>query len=102
MTAPNSDFAVGDDVFFREPRKVVEGCTSITGVVTFVTDGKLSVDATVVTIRNGEYAFEKYTLSALPREVGHRLGASISRLSGRPGHSGFEEFCRIATSYGYD
>jgi len=31
-----------------------------------------------------------------------RLGTSLSQLSGRPGHDGFEEFKRIARSWGYD
>ena len=31
-----------------------------------------------------------------------RLGTPISELSGRPGHPGFEEFKRIAASWGYD
>lgn len=26
----------------------------------------------------------------------------ISQISGRPGHPGYEEFCRIARSWGYD
>lgn len=30
------------------------------------------------------------------------LGTPISQLSGRPGHSGYNEFCRIAKSWGYD
>jgi hypothetical protein len=30
------------------------------------------------------------------------LGTPISQLSGRPGHPGYEEFCRIARSWGYD
>ena len=30
-----------------------------------------------------------------------RLGTPISELSGRPGHDGYEEFCRIAESWGY-
>jgi hypothetical protein len=30
------------------------------------------------------------------------LGTPISQISGRPGHSGFEEFKRIAQSWGYD
>ena len=30
------------------------------------------------------------------------IGTPISKLSGRPGHEGFEEFCRIAKSWGYD
>lgn len=31
-----------------------------------------------------------------------KLGTPISELSGRPGHPGYEEFCRIARSWGYD
>lgn len=30
------------------------------------------------------------------------LGTPISQLSGRPGEPGYEEFCRIARSWGYD
>lgn len=31
-----------------------------------------------------------------------KLGTPISQLSGRPGEPGYEEFCRIAASWGYD
>ena len=31
-----------------------------------------------------------------------QYGTPISQLSGRPGHPGYEEFCRIARSWGYD
>lgn len=31
-----------------------------------------------------------------------QLGTPISQLSGRPGHPGFEEFRRIAESWGFD
>lgn len=31
-----------------------------------------------------------------------KLGTPISQLSGRPDHPGYEEFCRIARSWGYD
>jgi hypothetical protein len=30
-----------------------------------------------------------------------RFGTPISELSGRPGHKGYAEFCRIAESWGY-
>ena len=30
------------------------------------------------------------------------LGTPASQLSGRPGHPGYEEFCRIAKSWGYE
>lgn len=35
-------------------------------------------------------------------ETDQSLGTPISKLSGRPGHPGFAEFCRIAASWGYD
>lgn len=31
-----------------------------------------------------------------------QLGTPISQLSGRPGHPGYEEFVRIAKSWGYE
>lgn len=31
-----------------------------------------------------------------------KLGTPMSQISGRPGHPGFEEFCRIARSWGYE
>lgn len=39
---------------------------------------------------------------SLVREPGEPLGTPLSEISGRPGHDGFEEFCRIAKTYGYD
>jgi hypothetical protein len=30
------------------------------------------------------------------------IGTPISELSGRPGYEGYDEFCRIAKSWGYD
>ena len=31
-----------------------------------------------------------------------KLGTPLSGLSGRPGHEGYAEFCRIARSWGYE
>jgi hypothetical protein len=31
-----------------------------------------------------------------------QLGTPLSQLSGRPGHAGFGEFCRIASSWGFN
>ncbi len=30
-----------------------------------------------------------------------KLGTPLSEISGRPGHPGYEEFCRIAKSWGH-
>jgi hypothetical protein len=45
---------------------------------------------------------DEVSIAAPPREPGERVGTPISELSGRPGHPGFAEFCRIAKSWGYD
>lgn len=37
-----------------------------------------------------------------PRDPDKPLGTPISQLSGRPGEPGYEEFCRIAKSWGFD
>lgn len=31
-----------------------------------------------------------------------QLGTPLSELSGRPGHKGYDKFCEIARSWGYD
>ena len=31
-----------------------------------------------------------------------QLGTPLSEISGRPGHKGFAEFCRIAESWGFN
>lgn len=41
-------------------------------------------------------------ISGTGRAPGEPIGTPISQLSGRPGHPGFEEFCRIAKTYGHD
>lgn len=40
--------------------------------------------------------------SCEPEDVSFSLGTPISELSGRPGHAGYAEFKRIASSWGYD
>jgi hypothetical protein len=40
--------------------------------------------------------------SAPPRDPTAPIGTPLSQLSGRPGHPGYDEFCRIAKSYGFD
>lgn len=35
-------------------------------------------------------------------DLGASYGTPVSELSGRPGHQGFAEFCRIASSWGHD
>lgn len=35
------------------------------------------------------------------KRYGRVLGTPLSQLSGRPGHDGYDAFCRIAESWGY-
>ena len=41
-------------------------------------------------------------IAPTPRDPSKPLGTPLSQISGRPGDPGYEEFCRIAGSYGYD
>lgn len=45
---------------------------------------------------------EKYHCHSCFGDERPTLGTPISQLSGRPGHDGFDEFCRIARSWGHD
>lgn len=37
-----------------------------------------------------------------PRDPSKPIGTPLSQLSGRPGEPGYEEFCRVAKSWGHD
>lgn len=41
-------------------------------------------------------------IAPAPRDPDKPLGTPLSELSGRPGHPGYAEFCRIAKSWGHD
>lgn len=41
-------------------------------------------------------------IGPLPRAPGKPLGTPLSQLSGRPGQPGYDEFVRIAKSWGFD
>lgn len=49
-----------------------------------------------------EHFDDDVPIGPLERDPNKPLGTPISQLSGRPGHPGYEEFKRIAKSYGYD
>lgn len=49
-----------------------------------------------------EYHDDDVIVGPAPREPGQSIGTPISQLSGRPGEPGWEEFKRIAKTYGYD
>lgn len=96
-------FAVGDDVYVREPQRFVPDCTCIVGPVTGrreTSDGTLYLLRGSVGRMGGGAPDVELELCAA--DIGHRIGTPISRLSGRPGHPGYDEFVRIARSWGYD
>jgi len=55
----------------------------------------------------GEHEIEREPLAddvgiSFARDSGEPLGTPLSQISGRPGEPGFEEFERIARTWGYD
>lgn len=97
-------FEVGDDLFIRDPQRFEPGCVSITGKVTAVTsrDGAPSyIMAAYICFPYPRKGIDQPTHVA-ERDVGLRIGAPISQLSGRPGHPGYDQFKAVAASWGYD
>jgi hypothetical protein len=98
---------IGDDTYVREPKRFAPESQSICGPVLSMreTDGKrfYTIAANIFTPSmpigqrevNREMEFEE-------RDIGFRGGTPINQLSGRPGHRGYAEFCRIAATWGYD
>jgi hypothetical protein len=53
----------------------------------------------------GEHEYPREPLEGdveIPPAPPRALGTPISQLSGRPGHDGYAERCRISRSWGYD
>lgn len=93
-----AEFSIGDDVYVKQPQRYFPGCVSITGPVVAVGGGVVTMEAYIA--REGGGARE--TCSFAADDVGRRIGTPLSQLSGRPGHPGYDEFKRIAASWGYD
>lgn len=51
---------------------------------------------------DGHYEPMEGDVGILPSPRTEPIGTPLSQLSGRPGHPGFDEFCRIAKTYGFD
>jgi len=49
-----------------------------------------------------EYAADRADCPGCNPAGPRKLGTPLSELSGRPGHPGYDEFVRIAKSWGYD
>jgi len=94
----SDQFKIGDDVFVRDPKAVFPDCTCIVGPIISIENGLATIKADVGKIGGGYHA----TVSLPLGWISHRIGTPISQLSGRPSHRGYERFCAIAASYGYD
>ncbi len=92
----------GISVYVPNPQRYIEDCVSITGEVLRIVKRDTRRWATIygyVAKMGGGYPISV----TLPYEdLGVRLGTPISQLSGRPGHPGFERFCAIGRSWGYE
>lgn len=100
-------FRRGDDVFVREPGAKIAGVQSITGPILAVWPVRCGVTYLVRTTAVWEtspmrFRQERSVMVLSEASIGLRMGTPINQLSGRPGHAGFEEFSRIARSWGYD
>ena len=95
----NPEYRLGESVYVWEPKRFNPDARSIIGdVVEFELreDGYWYRFVNQGNPATGELAWYA------ERDIGHRLGTPISQLSGRPGHAGYEQFCSIAKSWGYD
>jgi len=93
-------FKIGDDVYVREPQLLRGGAACIVGTITAIhqnADGECFYSF----VNEGHPATGK-VVTFRASEIGIRRGTPISQLSGRPGHPGFEKWCAIARSWGYE
>lgn len=101
MTDSHLHFAIGDEVFVRNPATLIQGVVSIIGVIDEIE--KIG-DAPALYMFNGnvwdgkESRINRMALPAM--KLGHRGGTSLSQLSGRNG--GNAAWRRISESWGYD
>lgn len=99
---PSSQFRIGGSLYVKDPERFIPDCICIIGTVTGISHVGTSriyrLDASVGRADGGWEA----TLDFREQDLGARFGTPISQLSGRPGHPGYDEFCRIARSWGYD
>ncbi len=105
MDAPK--FKTGDDLFVREPSRFIENVTCIVGPVEAVSqldDGHWAYTIRANIGRMGGYDNppEGQAMRFAECDLGLRGGTPLSTLSGRPGRPGYDEFKRIAASWGYD
>lgn len=101
-------FQIGEDLYVRGPSRFIEGVSNITGCVVSVSltdDGwAYTIAARIGRMGGYENPPEGQAMRFAEADLGSRegLGTPLSQLSGRPGHAGYDEFRRIAATWGYD
>jgi hypothetical protein len=100
-------FQIGDDVYVREPTRFIDGIVNITGHVRSfeqTEDGGWTYTIAAFVGRMGGYENppDGQPMQFAESDLGIRLGTPLSQLSGRPGHHGYDRFCAIAASWGFD
>lgn len=100
-------FAIGDDLYVRDPASFIAGVTCIVGPVQSISqtdDGEwaYTIGASIGRVGGCENPPEGQAMRFAQRDLSIRHGTRLSAISGRPGHPGYDEFKRIAASWGYD
>jgi|GEM_PF-5404255 len=93
-------FEIGDEVYVRDPGRFVEGATCIVGTIATIT--RDCDDQWVYWLFNegNPATFDLMRFQAA--DLGKRIGTPLSQLGSQPGQPGWEKFCAIARSWGYD
>lgn len=93
-------FALGDDVYVRDPERFIEGATCIVGTISAVLEDSATGEQLFGLVNEGHPATGEVMMFRAS-ELGIRGGIPINQLSGRPGEPGWEKWCKIARSWGY-
>jgi len=92
-------FRLGEDVFVRDPKRFKPDANSIIG---HISEFELREDGYWYHFANQGHPADGEWAWYAERDIGHRIGTPLSQLSGRPGHAGYDKFCEIASSWGYN
>jgi hypothetical protein len=101
------NFPLGCDVYVREPKRFGDARQSMTGAIQAfeLIEGHYIYWLTVSVVDklgDGKFLCSIEKICLPEWDIGERGGTPINQLSGRPGHPGFERFCEIASSWGYE
>ncbi len=102
-------FKVGDEVCTHSSWRYIPGSHSIIGHVReirWTAEGfryRFTANVGGPWSPVGPFPCSGIEVDVLECDLHHRVGGTpLSQLSGRPGHPGYAEFCRIAKSWGHE